>query len=77
MKAPSRDHTDLVRREVRRGGIAASHVALAMALLGIGLLTGVGAFRLLEDTLVSALAALMTILVLISLRPPSGSRPGG
>jgi Flp pilus assembly protein TadB len=77
MKAPLRDHTDLVRREGRREGIAVSHVALATVLLGIGLLTGVGAFRLLEDPLVSALAALMTILVLISLRQPSGRRPGG
>lgn len=77
MKRALRDQTNIVPSAGRRGGIAASHLALAAALLGVALLTGVWALRLLEDPLVSALAALMTVLVLISLRHPSGRRPGG
>lgn len=72
-----RNGTSLARRAGRRSGVAASHLVLAAALLGIGLLTGIGALRLLEDPLVSTLAALMAVLVLISLRQPSGRGPGG
>ncbi|USI72853.1 hypothetical protein [Sphingomonas morindae] len=77
MRPVLRNGTNLVRRAGRRSGVAASHLVLAAALLGIGLLTGICALRLLEDPLVSALAALMAMLVLISLRQPSGRSPGG
>lgn len=77
MRPVLRNQTNTVRSVARRGWIAASHLTLAAALLGVGLLTGVWALRLFEDPLVSALAALTSMLVLISLRQASGRRPRG
>lgn len=77
MRPVLRNDTNPTRRPERRSGVAGSHLVLAATLLGIGLLTGIWALRLLEDPLVSTLAALMAMLVLISLRQPSGRSPGG